>query len=1030
MAFKEYSKEEAKQKIEILVNDFKVNFNLIKNYNEEETKRKLIEPFFEALGWNFQHHGKNSEVHYEHNAHKTKSRRVDYIVGKGKGNFLIEAKQVSKKLDGSDKTYIVQANNYAWNKGMFCVLTDFEEFQLIKPIKPNKRKPEVCIVPEFYELGFEDYVTNFDLFWDTFSKQAVEKGSLDVLLEKEKKKRKFYTIDDDFLSDLENWRQRLANDIYKNNTELVGEDAEFLGELTQRVLDRIIFTRILEDRLIEPNSIHTVLDAENIYEKLNNYFRKLRPKYNGLIYNEHPIDTISIDDKILKDILIHICDTDRNEVVYQFDQIPVEILGSIYERFLGKTLHIHPYKKRDCVTLEKTYLTKETGIYYTPDYVVDYICENTIGKMFAKKTPQQIKDKRIIDTACGSGSFLVGAYSYLLNWYEDYYNKNPNKDENATVEIKQKIREADGSFSLITQRKLTRQTRRHILTQHIFGVDIDQQAVEVTQMSLFLKMLEENFDLQLELGYRELILPSLTDNIVCGNTLLDNTSTLLKEEKKRLKPFNWEDYFPDIVKWETTIEGDRVLADGYGFDIIIGNPPYVKEYTNKQIFHNIKSSYIGKYYQGKMDYWYLFSCQAIDLLKPKGLHSYIATNNWTTNAGASILRKKILSETTISLFLDFNNFKVFQNAGIQTMVYVLEKNKPKNKYDVEYIRVLNKEIQDTAIRSYLSNPQISIADLERYISTIDIKKINNTFTFNNSVIESICEKIYSGNVVMLTKDEVANGIHPHYDFVNKSISEKHKGNVKIGQGIFGLSHTEKKKGNFTKKELSLIKPYFTTGQIDRYRCDNKNDLWIIYTDSKFKNPKNINPYPNIKKHLDQFKKVITSDNKPYGLHRAREERFFKGEKIIATRKCPQRPRFAYSDFDCYVSATFYVIKSDRLSMKYLTTLFNSELIAFWLKYKGKMQGDNFQIDKEPLLSVPILKATESETKEIEKLHDEMVASMEDYNTSKSDYDKKSAKADVRRIDKQINQFFYEKYELTKEDIDVIEDSLPPYDFLK
>jgi len=159
----------------------------------------------------------------------------------------------------------------------------------------------------------------------------------------------------------------------------------------------------------------------------------------------------------------------------------------------------------------------------------------------------------------------------------------------------------------------------------------------------------------------------------------------------------------------------------------------------------------------------------------------------------------------------------------------------------------------------------------------------------------------------------------------------------------------------TKKEMELIKPYYTSEEVKKYYTKKQNSKYIIYTTSKFKNPKEIKPYPNIKKHLDKFQDVITSDNKPYGLHRARNEKFFKGEKIIVQRKCPNEPIFSYSNFDTYLPAMYYIVKTSRINLKYLLALFNSKLFAFWLKYKGKMQGDNYQLDKEPLLNLPIVK---------------------------------------------------------------------------
>ena len=175
----------------------------------------------------------------------------------------------------------------------------------------------------------------------------------------------------------------------------------------------------------------------------------------------------------------------------------------------------------------------------------------------------------------------------------------------------------------------------------------------------------------------------------------------------------------------------------------------------------------------------------------------------------------------------------------------------------------------------------------------------------------------------------------------------------MNEGIFNLTTKEKEDLEFTTKELELIKPLYTSKEIDRYFTSKNNENWVIYTDSSFKDKSKIEQFPNLKRHIDRFKEVITTDNKPYGIHRARNEYFFKGNKILALRKCVGKPLFSYVDFDTYVNQAFYVIKSERINLKYLTALLNSKLVAFWLKYKGKMQGDNYQVDKEPILNIPI-----------------------------------------------------------------------------
>jgi adenine-specific DNA-methyltransferase len=297
------------------------------------------------------------------------------------------------------------------------------------------------------------------------------------------------------------------------------------------------------------------------------------------------------------------------------------------------------------------------------------------------------------------------------------------------------------------------------------------------------------------------------------------------------------------------------------------------------------------------------------------------------------------------------------------------------------------------------------------------KYIGKNLTFSNSDIETILNKLSQQSNFRLTESEVAQGIVCPQDYVNNESQKVLGSQFNISDGIFILSDREKNSIPFIKKELELIKPLYTTNELRRYFANKHNSEWIIYTDSRFKYPENIKPYPNIKNHLDKFQKVITSDNKPYGLHRARDEYFFKGEKIISVRKCIE-PTFTYTDFDCYVSATFYVIKSEKINLKYLTALLNSKLIVFWLKYKGKMQGNNYQIDKEPLLFIPLINISEPARQPFIDLVDQIlsITQKEGYNPKADTEDNKK----VKDLEDQIDQLVYKLYGLTDDEIKTIE----------
>ncbi len=341
------------------------------------------------------------------------------------------------------------------------------------------------------------------------------------------------------------------------------------------------------------------------------------------------------------------------------------------------------------------------------------------------------------------------------------------------------------------------------------------------------------------------------------------------------------------------------------------------------------------------------------------------------------------------------------------MIYVLQKKEPRSTYEIKYSLLTNDDIsKDDLIKFLIFN------NFDKFSRKFNFKFApsavrGTTFTFNDNTTVNVLESIKKNSNLYLTEKEVAQGIVFPQDFVNKKTKETLKNLVEIGDGIFVLSKAELKSLNLTTDERKLIKPYFTTKELEGYYANPKNKFWIIYTGSEFKNPKSMLPYPSLKKHLDKFKDVITSDNKPYGLHRTRVEAFFKGEKIIVQRKCPNRPSFTYTNFNCYVSATFYIIKTKRLNQKYLVGLLNSKMIAFWLRHKGKMQGDNFQLDKAPLLSIPIFKPNESISKRLENIVNQILTL-------------KSQGKDTTALEQQIDNMVYKLYELTYDEVKVID----------
>ena len=329
---------------------------------------------------------------------------------------------------------------------------------------------------------------------------------------------------------------------------------------------------------------------------------------------------------------------------------------------------------------------------------------------------------------------------------------------------------------------------------------------------------------------------------------------------------------------------------------------------------------------------------------------------------------------------------------------------------------------------------------EYFKASIDQKEnIDKPINFVNAELTIIVDKIKAKQNFDFDKKEIAQGIVAPQDFLNKKNQAILGDNFKVGDGIFNITQREYESLNLTAEEKKLVKPFFTTTELHRFYGTNKNRLWVIYTDSSFNNAEKIEPYPNLKEHLDKFQEVITSSNKPYGLHRAREEKFFNGEKIISLRKC-SKPTFTFTDFDCYVSQTYFSIQTERLNQKYLTGLLNSNLMAFWLKYQGKMQGDLYQVDKEPLMNLPIVNPTEEEQEKVADLVSSIISNTQkssDYqellNKAKTDnnFDREiqltkeleQLTAELEKAESKINSIIYELYEIDPTEIATIEKNI-------
>jgi hypothetical protein len=686
------NKDNAHQKIEGLVTRFKEQYGSYKHssYNETLTRRDFIDPFFKALGWDMDNENGYAEsyrevIHEDRVKVGSMTKAPDYsfrLVG-GKRLFFVEAKKPSVQIkDEIIPAY--QIRRYGWSAKLpISIITDFEEFAIYDCTKKPNPLDKAATARIKY-LTYGDYLNDFDFLWNTFSKERVLQGSFDKFVQNDTYKKGTTTVDNEFLQSLDRWRTHLASTISVNNKKLDEDEINFV---VQQTIDRLIFLRIAEDRSVEPyGNLKDCIKTGNLYQNLFTLFTKADEKYNsGLFdFNKDKIShNLEIDNKVIKTIINELY---YPECPYEFAVLPVEILGTAYEQFLGKVIRITP--SHHAKIEEKPAVRKAGGVYYTPQYIVDHIVKNTVGKLIDGKPPKEISKIKVVDPACGSGSFLLGAYQYLLDYHKNYYSNNG------------KMSNGSKDHPLTPEGNLTTSEKKKILINNIFGVDIDVNAVEVTKLSLLLKCMEGETEAsiatQMKL-FHDRVLPTLDYNIKSGNSLIDTDyydTELDFGEEKKIKPFNWKKSFPEVYKQS-------------GFDAVIGNPPWVS--LNGKFGNDILNPKAQKYlinkYQGNTympNLYEYFIHKGLELINEKGVFSFIVPDRLGFNGQFVALRKKLLKDFKIEELI----YKApFPGIVTDTLIFRFrQKKKTEINYDIS-VGEYQKVMQIKTSKSYLDNPE-------------------------------------------------------------------------------------------------------------------------------------------------------------------------------------------------------------------------------------------------------------------------------------------------------------------------------------
>lgn len=661
-----------------LVNAFNsdlVNY-LRPEYNESAVRMDFVDKFFVALGWDVNHEHQRNVYAQEVKVEKVvnvaeRVKKADYSFSLApdfqKVHFFVEAKKPSIPLETPANCFQILRYGYSSAKANLSILTNFKEFIVLDCRYLPDFDTAIQRIHKRYD--FTDFL-NFEKFAEIyylFGREAVADGTYERVcseLPKPKGKVKqlklfadgYKEVDDSFLEMLESFREELAKNFKKRNQSL---DSDDLTEAVQRTLDRLVFIRFLEDKLIEPD---TILDKfgfkPNAWGQFKAKSREFDKTYNGIIFKYHSViddPDFSVDDRVFLDI----CDKFAGDrTPYHFNYIPIHILGSIYERFLGNVIVATAKQAR---IEAKPEVRKAGGVFYTPQYIVKYIVENTVGKLLEKKTPEEVAKLRFADIACGSGSFLLGVYEYLLAWHTDYYNKKAT-----AIEAKKAgcIVNEDGTFHLSFEQK------SDILVNNVYGVDIDRQAHEVTQLSLFLKLLEEETlatKRKLWDTERKALLPSLGNNIVCGNALVDWDITsgdlfeqFDQDKEKRLNPMSFQSKFPEVMRNE-------------GFDAIVGNPPYrmlQPNNTEQSLLDYLRKKFIAAEF--KIELFHLFLQRAILKLRDDGKLGYIVPTTVLNNVYAESLRGWLLENSQVES-ISVARGRIFAEADVHTSVLIFQK---------------------------------------------------------------------------------------------------------------------------------------------------------------------------------------------------------------------------------------------------------------------------------------------------------------------------------------------------------------------
>jgi hypothetical protein len=992
---------------------------------EAHVRQHLIDPFFRALGWDVGNTARVApqycEVIVEDSLEvEGQQKAPDYTFRVGTlPKFYTEAKKCGVNIF-ADPAPAFQLRRYGWSaKVAGSLLTDFEEMGVydctLRP-RPGDKASHARIL----YFHFDEYPDRWRELWDIFSREAVWTGAFDQYAAS-KRKRGTSEVDVEFLKELEGWRDQLARNIALRNPRLSNDDLNLAIQLT---IDRIVFLRMAEDRGLEPwEQLLTLCGQADIYDGYMKLCRKADDKYNSGLFHfqkeadiaEAP-DTITprlvVDDKIIKPILQSLYFAHGSP--YEFKVLPVEILGTVYERFLGKVIRLtagHQAKIE-----EKPEVRKAGGVYYTPSYIVDYIVRQTVGRQIEAKSPAQLaggKGKqpfRVLDMACGSGSFLLVAYQALLDhclkWYID----------NGPGRFPKAVRAGhDGNW------RLTIAEKKRILTSHVFGVDIDRQAVEVSKLSLLLKVLEgesaETVGDTMRL-FHERALPNLSDNIKHGNSLIAPayfTDKLILDtaELTRVNAFDWQREF------------SAAMSAG-GFDCIIGNPPYIRIQTMKEwapleveIYKNLFQSAR----EGNYDIYVVFIEQGVKLLNATGRLGFICPHKFFNAKYGSPVRGFVAEGQHLAHVVHFGDQQVFDGATTYTCLLFLDKSPAKDFRFAKVDDLLGWRTAAKAIEGRVKAAQVT----------------NDEWNFTVGDGATLYGKLSRMPYKLGDLASIYVGLQTSADpiFLFKDVPALKGMTVPV---------YSKELDETVTIETELLKPVIRSGSIGRYFASATAAVLFPYafvdgravllSESTMRKE-----YPHAWAYLQQHKQSLAA--REHGKFRTtgwyqlypKNLDMWEQPKILVPYMITRLSAYYDEDNSYFVNVTTggfgVTVLPKHGDMRYFTGLLNSKLLNWAMKkVSTTFHGGYFAANKQFLVQLPIRTVELTNAKDKDR-HDKMVRLVDAMQglhkrayLAKGEAQRGAIQRQIEATDAEINRLVYDLYGLTKEEIALVNAATP------